>query len=153
MVTRPHRVTRQEFRETARRRAAEARSLLDHPAGQRRKDGAVTCALLAAECALKALLLDGHGLDATDAVSVGDPLYGCFRGAAGHDLPTLARRCDPAIAAGRTAAEFEAIDQLHGRDRYAYRYGAAGTGIDRAPAAQLVAHAETLVAWMNRVLT
>ena len=51
--------TRQCFMDTARRRAREARALLDYPQSQKQRDGAVTMALLAAECALKAALLQG----------------------------------------------------------------------------------------------
>lgn len=149
-------VTLQMFRETASRRVAEARALLDHPR-QRRKDGAVVCALLAAECALKALLLKGHGLNSSsEALSDENKdlhLRSCFRGKAGHDLPFLRGRLHSDITAGCSDDEFDAVTALDARNRYEYRYGAAGTAIQRAHAEPLVGSADTLVAWMKRAAT
>lgn len=78
--------TMQTFLDVSRRRIQEARRLLDVP--KRFCDGAATCALLAAECALKATLL--YGRQATTLRDVPDQIQRqAFESKAGHDLAAL----------------------------------------------------------------
>jgi len=142
--------TRQCFMDAARRRAREARTLLDYPTSQKQRDGAVTMALLAAECALKAALLQG-----LQANSVGD-LVGrseekLFSGTKGHDLLELWRGLPATVGTLATAAETKALSLLRQANPYEHRYGAKKP--QRSLAEPLIQSAECLVDWMRRLAT
>ncbi|WP_295585060.1 hypothetical protein [uncultured Lamprocystis sp.] len=142
--------TRQSFFDAARRRVREARVLLDHPTSQKQRDGAVTMALVAAECALKAALLQGHQVNSIDDLW-GGPVADLFKGKKGHDLLELWRGLPAPISAQTTAAEDQAMICLNGADTYLHRYGVKKPR--REHAEPLVKSAERLVAWMNHVVT
>jgi hypothetical protein len=139
----------QTFFDTARRRSKEARELLDHPAGRShtRRDAAVTCALLAAECALKCLLL--HVYQASKVTALPDDVQQrAFRSRAGHSIVTLWSLLDAqGLTASAEPSVREAIDLLHGADRYLHRYGVRRPF--REHAAPRIEAAEVLVEWMK----
>jgi hypothetical protein len=141
-----YRYLRQDFREVARRRAAEARNLLPV---KKRADGAATCALLAAECALKALLLDGLQLDYADGVQ--GPVKAAFSGRAGHDLAFLWTLQHQRISSRQPPEVSNAIGILSKLDRYAHRYGAVRT--TQTKAQEAVKQADIIVSWMSEVVT
>jgi len=141
--------TRQTFFDAARRRAREARALLDHPPAQKQRDGAVTMALVAAECALKAALL--HGMQANSVEDLqGAPVAGLFSGKKGHDLLQLWRGLPMPISAQATAVESQAMNCLNAADPYLHRYGVKKP--NRGLAEPLVASAERLVEWMRHLV-
>lgn len=146
--------TRDGFRQVARRRIQEARSLLDvEPRKPKRPcDGATTCALLAAECALKAALLHGDDEDTTEAVIQKDPdkYKAAFKTAKGHDLVQLWSLQGNKTSPLKTPELGEAINKLHSFGRYEHRYGAKRP--QRANAAEAVEAAEEIVAWMERTV-
>jgi len=159
--------TRQTFQDSAKRRIAEAWVLLHvvdaahllsaqpdisgAPSLPRRwsADGAVVCALLAAECALKATLLFGYQTDRIDALppSVQTEL---FEGSSGHNISLLWLRQQSALVATAARHVEDAVQRLVGVDRYRHRYGV------RRPKPQdaepHVHHATMLVDWMTQVL-
>jgi hypothetical protein len=112
--------TRQCFMDAARRRAREARALLDHPQSQKQRDGAVTMALLAAECALKAALLQGMQANSVGDLA-GQPVAGLFRGKRGHDLWELWRGLPAAVGTLATEGESQAMTSLRQADPYEHR--------------------------------
>jgi hypothetical protein len=142
--------TRQSFFDVARRRVREARTLLEHPPSQKQRDGAVTMALVAAECALKAALLQGIQVNSVEDLP-GGSVAGLFSGKKGHDLLELWRGLPTAISAQTTATEDQAMICLNGADPYLHRYGVKKPR--REHAEPLVKSAEQLVAWMNNVVT
>lgn len=84
-MPRPSEQAAATFRDTAQRRAVEAKhrlSCLSSRPARDRFDAAVVCALLSAECALKAALLHGHGYTSIDD-STDDPKAPCFAGRSG----------------------------------------------------------------------
>jgi hypothetical protein len=142
--------TRQCFFDAARRRAGEARVLLDWPERQKQRDGAVTVALLASECALKAMLM--HGLQANRLDELPEALRSTyFKSKRGHDLRAIWRELPQRIAAGSGASESDAMLQLHKADRYEHRYGLKRPKRDEAE--PYVEAAERLVAWMMKMVT
>lgn len=137
----------QIFLDVSRRRIQEARALLDVP--KRFCDGAATCALLAAECALKATLL--YGRQATRSRDVPVQIQRqAFESKAGHDLAALWGLQDVSIQARRTDDQRKALDALHRLDRYHHRYGVKRP--ERQHAESAVQAAETLVEWMKGVV-
>lgn len=139
--------TMQTFLDAARRRIVEARALLDVP--RRFCDGAATCALLAAECALKAVLLYGHQATKLEDVpaTVRDK---AFASKAGHDLAALWGFQQASVQARRTLDQQQALDALHRLHRYHHRYGLKRPRRNHAERAVLAA--ETLVDWMKGIV-
>lgn len=142
--------TRQCFMDTARRRAREARALLDYPQPQKQRDGAVTMALLAAECALKAALLQGLQANSVEDLA-GHPTAALFSGKRGHDLWELWRGLPGTVAALVTAEESQALSHLRQANPYEHRYGARKP--QRRLAEPLIQSAECLVDWMRALPT
>jgi len=142
--------TRQCFFDAARRRAGEARVLLDQPERPKQRDGAVTMALLASECALKAVLMHGHQANRLADLPEG-PRNAYFKSKRGHDLRAIWWDLPSRIAAGSGATESKAILLLHQADRYEHRYGLKKPKRDEAE--PYVQAAEHLVAWMNNLVT
>lgn len=154
------RLTRQTFFETAKRRGTEARILLHAPSAYEYLhstcrplrgwswDGAVTCGLLAAECALKATLLHGHTADQVDELpaSVGN---GLFDSSEGHKIRLLWDRQARSVTNIAPEDLAPAIDRLHLPDRYQLRYG--GRRLTEVEAKPFVECSETIVAWMKQV--
>ena len=139
--------TMQTFLDASSRRMSEARALLDVP--KRFCDGAATCALLAAECALKATLLYGH--QATRLDDVPPPIQAtAFRSRSGHDLVALWGLQESSVRARRTDDQQRALDALHRLDRYEHRYGLKRP--ERRHAETAVQAAEILVEWMKGVV-
>jgi len=134
------------FRDTAYRRCQEAKRLLE---GTRRGcDGAVACALLSTECALKATLLFGY--DVTYDHELPDDMYHrYFRSKLGHALLELYRALPASVR--RTAVPVDEVVRLDQRDRYAHRYGAQRPRLMESR--PLITDAEAVVTWMNRVLS
>lgn len=141
--------TRQAFFDVARRRAREARVLLDQPLNQKQRDGAVTLALLAAECALKTALLQGLQANAVDGLA-NQPEGRLFKGKNGHDLSALWQALPTRIKSGAMGEEI-AVIHLRGVDRYEHRYGVRRPR--KAHAEPLVESAECLVRWMQNLPT
>lgn len=114
-------------------------------------DGAVTCALLAAECALKATLL--HGKSANSIAELpGEVKEDLFQSAEGHSVRRLWDRQESRIKALDVKGEiFKAVDSLNGRDRYLHRYGAQRP--DHATAEPVIKLSNDIVVWMRDVLT
>lgn len=141
---------RQTFLDTAHRRVREAESLLSVPR-VRSCDGAVACALLASECALKALLLFGHNADEDEQLPA-SVRASCFQSAAGHAIQRLWQhvtpRCQSLIP--RRAAFNVAIAALDQANRYEHRYGKQRP--TRPDASELVQHANTLCLCVSEVL-
>lgn len=138
-------ISRQALFEVARRRMTEARLLLKVP--HRACDGAVTCALLAAECALKAVLLHGHQAN-TNADLSDDAVKRLFSSKEGHMIPKLWAGQSTRAKAGKTPELSTALNTLN-CDRYAYRYGAKKpVAKDATP---LVEAAQTVVDWMKAI--
>lgn len=139
--------TMQTFLDASRRRILEARALLSVP--KRFCDGATTCALLAAECALKAALLYGH-----QATRLGEiPLQiqkKAFESKAGHNLAALWGLQAATIQALRSEDQRKALDALHRLDRYHHRYGLKRP--ERKYAESAVNAAEVMVEWMKGVV-
>ncbi|WP_295389630.1 hypothetical protein [uncultured Thiodictyon sp.] len=142
--------TRQSFFDAARRRAREARALLDYPQSQKQRDGAVTMALVAAECALKAALLHGRQANSVEDLQ-GGPVAGLFAGKKGHDLLQLWRGLPGPIIEQATADEHQAMFCLNGAAPYQHRYGVKKP--NRGLAEPLVESAERLVEWMHELVT
>jgi hypothetical protein len=142
--------TRQCFMDTARRRAREARALLDYPQSQKQRDGAVTIALLAAECALKAALLQGLQANSKDDLA-GRFEASLFSGTKGHDLLAIWRGLPTTVGALATPAESQALVLLHRANRYEHRYGVKKP--QRSLAEPLIQSAECLVEWTRRLST
>jgi len=135
------------FRDVAARRAKEAKHLLE--ASKRSCDGAVACALLATECALKATLLFGY--EVTYDHELPERLYiRYFRSKHGHALMELYREQHPRVSR-RETAPFVEVTRLDGRDRYEHRYGACRPRpVEARP---IVVDAETVVGWMWRIVS
>lgn len=141
--------TRQCFIDTARRRAREARLLLDQPERQKQRDGAVTMALLATECALKAVLM--HGYQANRIEELPEPVHNrFFKSKRGHDLRAIWWDCPSHIAALRETADSDAVMALHGAGRYEHRYGAKKPKREIAEA--YVEAAKHVIKWMTSVV-
>lgn len=140
--------TLDSFLTVARRRAQEARALLDVP--KKRCDGAVACALLAAECSLKTTLLFGY--EANTHLDVpGNVFNAAFKSKSGHNLQVLWGLHPLSITQLATTDEFKALSILHALDRYEHRYGAKGP--ERQHAIRAVDSADILVKWMAKVVT
>jgi len=142
-----HPYTRQRFRDTAVRRAKEARVLLSVP--HKSCDGAVTCGLLAAECALKATLLHGHQASMPEELPPKIQKQ-MFEGSSGHSIFILWTGQASRIQSQKTPALDSAIIHLSGPNRYEYRYGV------RRPAKQhatpFVDSCDSIVLWMQKVI-
>ena len=137
----------QVFFDTSRRRIKESRRLLDIP--KRSCDGATTCALLAAECALKATLLYGHQASTLDEIP--EPIHRkVFKSKLGHDLGVLIFHQTANVKALWMDEQFNALTQLKQLDRFAHRYGLKRP--QREHAALAVGNAEILVAWMAGIV-
>jgi hypothetical protein len=138
------------FRETARKRITEAQHLLTLAWAKPSRatyDGAVACSLLAAECALKAALLWGHGCNSVKDYA-DDPGRPCFSGAAGHQLLLLLDRQANDLVR-QWPPPRPAAERLGGCGRYRYRYGMVRPSLlDATP---LVGAAEEIVRWMMQV--
>lgn len=141
--------TRQEFLDTARRRVDEARALLEYPQRQKYRDGAVTLALLAAECALKALLMHGYQLNTTDDADDSQRRR-WFQGTRGHNLQTLWVDQHASLRNLATDQQSMAISTLHQADPYVYRYGKKKPR--REHAEPFVENSECLVKWMKDII-
>jgi hypothetical protein len=107
------------FWAASRTRIREARHLL--AVQSKRFDGAITVALLATECALKALLFFGHQQPSYEALKLSLP--GVFEGKTGHCIAFLWNKQVPHVQASATADVSAAIDVLHQLDRFDHRYG------------------------------
>ena len=140
--------SQQDFADAAKRRAREARILLDQPDRQKQRDGAVLLALLAAECALKAALMYAHRINNTDEAEASQHNR-WFRGTSGHSLQILWN--DQSAGQHDVAAQGmpQAVKELNQLNPYSYRYGQRKPR--RAHAEPYVAHADTIVAWMNHI--
>jgi hypothetical protein len=135
------------YRETARRRIVEAKHLLAfeaHKPARMTFDAAVACALLAAECALKAALLYGHSCNSVEEYP-DDEVSPCFAGRTGHSLRLLLDRQAPELLRV-DAVPTDAVVRLGGCDRYKYRYGVQRPLL--LAARPLVDAAEKVVDWM-----
>lgn len=142
------RYSMQCFRDVAARRSVEARVMLEVSRRGRHCDGAVTCALLATECALKATLLFGYGAAYHDELP--EPVRKrLFQGSGGHDLNLLYQE-QPHRVRVVPLPEAE-IRRLSRRDRYRHRYG------ERAPskleASAVLDDSDGVIQWMKRVVT
>ena len=137
----------QELRDTAVIRIAEASVLLTQPVHKRdRRDGALTCALLAAECALKAVLLRDHGkIHTADLEETVRKRH--FSGSGGHSLPRILAAITGARTGAPGADVQEAIGRLGRQGRYELRYGQQRPS--SAYARPLVEDAQKVVAWMK----
>jgi hypothetical protein len=154
------RLRRQTFYDTAKRRVAEAKLLLEAPRASESAakdssrprlwscDGAVTCGLLAAECALKATLLHGHGADYKDELprEIAEDMFDTSRG---HVLKALWDRQAARLKSTTGDDIVGAIERLNGLDRYQHRYGALKPDFHRAQ--PLVKCGELVVSWMQKV--
>ena len=124
--------------------------MLDYPQPQKQRDGAVTMALLAAECALKAALLQGLQANSLDDLA-GRSEEKLFSGTRGHDLSELWRGLPATVGALATAAESQALGLLRQANPYEHRYGAKKP--QRSLAEPLIQSAECLVDWMRALPT
>jgi hypothetical protein len=161
MPTQLKKYTRQGFCDTAERRNAEARLLLEPKSWLAATgkdpskrlwhcDGAVTCSLLAAECALKATLL--HGKCANSVAELPAELVAAlFETSHGHSVRRLWDHQESRIKAQDVRGLiFVAIDRLNGLDRYMHRYGAQRPNPDVAK--PFVDLSGEVVRWMREVL-
>jgi len=161
MPTQLKKYSRQVFCDTAKRRIAEARLLLEPKSwtvvtGEDPTkrlwycDGAVTCSLLAAECALKATLLHGKCAN-TLAELPKDVIAELFETSQGHSVRRLWDRQESRIKAQDAGGTiFAAVDKLNGLDRYLHRYGAQRPKSEVAK--PFVDLSGEVVKWMNNVL-
>lgn len=133
------------FWEASRVRIREARHMLG--LGSRRFDGAVTVALLATECALKALLFSGHQENSYDALKARLP--GVFEGKTGHNIAFLWSKQAPRVQALATEPVKTAISALHQLDAFEYRYGARRPRLEHAQPA--IDAGEVIVRWMEGI--
>lgn len=140
-----YRYLRQDFRDAARRRVAEARSLIPV---KKRADGAATCALLAAECALKALLLHGHQLNFADEAPWPERP---FKSKEGHNLILLWSLQHGRVSSLQRSEVMTAIASLSRLDRYAHRYGKAKP--TQVQAQEAIDQADIIVRFMSEVVT
>lgn len=142
-------MTAQALRDTAVTRMRESECLLNEcqqrRIGRDRRDGAVTCALLAVECALKVLVMRRHGV--TRVNQLDEALQKkLFAGKLGHDLAVLSQHLDAVTAPYEPAVKI-AICTLHSQNRYDLRYGAKRPRqLDATP---LVTHARAIIDWME----
>jgi hypothetical protein len=134
--------SRQTLYDVARRRMVEARRLLDVP--HKACDGAVTCALLAAECALKAVLLHGHQVNTIDDLD--ETAKRLFRSKEGHMIPRLWDSQSTRAKVQKTNELSLALNRLN-CDRYSYRYG--GKRPVAKDATPFVEAAQAVVDWMK----
>lgn len=140
--------TLDDFLCTAQRRSREARSLLEHPRSQKQRDGAVTMALLAAECALKAILL--HGFQINTSAEVDQTQSRWFKGKSGHDL-TLLWNDQPAHVRALSSPELnDAMRLLCPANPYSYRYGKKKP--KDVHAEPFVEGSELLVKWTEKIV-
>ena len=137
-----------DFLCTAQRRSREARSLLEHPQGQKQRDGAVTMALLAAECALKAVLLHGFQLNTTAEADQAQNRW--FKGKSGHDLGLLWNDQPAHVRALSNPELNDALRVLCPVDPYSYRYGKKKPKDMHAE--PFVAGSELLVKWSKKIV-
>ncbi len=134
------------FRDTALTRVLEAKLLLDK--AKRRCDGAVVCALLSTECALKATLLFGYGVTYDHELS--DELYKrYFRSKVGHALGELCRALPAKVR--RSTLPIDELRRLDQCERYEYRYGARRPRLTEAR--PVIMDAQAVVSWMEQVLS
>lgn len=153
-------LTRQTFFDAAKRRGIEARILLcatrawgsliisDRPLRGWSWDGAVTCGLLAAECALKATLLHGHTADKI-ADLPDDVRAGLFDSSEGHKIRLLWDRQASRVKSMAPEKLEPSIHRLHLPDRYHLRYG--GRRPTEVEATPFVECSETVITWMKQV--
>lgn len=141
------RYSMQGFMDTAVRRSDEARHLVGADRRARRCDGAVTCALLAAECALKATLLFGYAVQYEDQVPA-QVRKQAFQGSTGHDLSLLYQLQPPSVR--MKPPPVEAIIRLAQRHRYAHRYGQQSP--PQKEAENVTNDADKVVQWMKGVI-
>lgn len=137
-----------EFLRTAQRRSREARSLLEHPTGQKQRDGAVTMALIAAECALKAVLL--HGFQLNTSAEVDEAQKWWFRGKTGHNLGLLWNGQPAHVRALSEPGLDDALRVLCPADPYSYRYGKKKPKDMHAE--PFVEGSELLVKWSQKIV-
>ena len=136
------------FRDVADRRGKEAKHLLELPKKHKHWDGAVTCALLATECALKATLIFGSGVK-YDHELPADVQKVAFKGSSGHDLAQLLS-LQPALIRRAEAFPLEAVRRLHCRKRYEHRYGHKRPPL--LEARPVVEDAGIVIEWMRRIV-
>jgi hypothetical protein len=122
--------------------------MLDADPRARHCDGAVTCALLAAECALKATLIFGHGVAYDDEVPPSVHAR-VFRGSGGHDLVRLYQEQPQAVRV--IPLPVTEITRLSGRHRYRHRYGHVSP--PRSEASAVLDDSQVVIQWMKGVLT
>ena len=139
--------TQQVFRDTAKRRWKEAATILDMRGTHRYYDGAVTYALLSAECALKAVLLWDAGCNDATKLPANDDRRTVFKSKRGHDLWVI-------FTLGQFSfvmfpEESQALTFLRQKNPYAYRYGAVRPAKEDAKPA--IEAAEQLLKFMKRV--
>lgn len=137
--------TFQDFLDTARVRVREAVSLVD--CSSKRCDGAVTCGLLAVECALKCLLL--YGNQAPRITELGDNEQRAFSSKLGHNIGWLWNLLPAGIKNSATDEVNDAIGRLHQLDRYDHRYGKQRPR--KKHAQPYVESAQIVVRWMERM--
>jgi hypothetical protein len=142
-------MTAQAIRDTAIIRMRESECLLhecpQRRGGRDRRDGAVTCALLAVECALKVLVMRRHGANRVNQLekALQEKL---FSGKSGHNLAVLIQHVDSSTAPQGPSVK-AAITKLHSQDRYDHRYGAKRPC--QQDAQPLILHARAIVDWME----
>jgi len=137
------------FRDVAMRRGHEAKQLLD--GSKKRCDGAVTCALLATECAMKATLIFGNEVKYHHELPA-DIQAKAFKGSSGHDLMQLFA-LQPAAVTAKLDADGkvrQAVRRLHGRPRYEHRYGYKRPPVHEARL--VVTDAQTIITWMKEIV-
>lgn len=121
---------------------AHARRRSTGPALRRRRH------LLAAECALKATIIFGHGVAYDDELP---PTVRAqvFRGSGGHDLVQLYQVQPQAVRV--IPLPLDEIRRLSRRDRYRHRYGHISP--PRSEASAVLSDSAVVVQWMQGVLT
>ena len=115
-------VSWQDFKDVATRRLKEARHLVELK-NHRYYDGAVTYALLSAECALKALILLDHGANNQNELPSNIRLK-AFHSKQGHRLKELSGALSSNYQSQFQREEVLALNKLDQKDPYDYRYGA-----------------------------
>lgn len=141
------RYSMQCFMDTAVRRSLEARHLLEVNRRARQCDGALTCALLAAECALKAALLFGHHVQYAEELPP-TVRKQAFQGSSGHDLALLSQLQPPSVR--HKPLPVLEISRLSRRHRYAHRYGEQKP--PKHEAKGVLNDVDVVVQWMERII-
>jgi hypothetical protein len=123
--------------------------LLEYPNHQKQRDGAVTMALLATECALKAALMHGFQLNTTSDADEAQ-ISRWFRGKKGHNLQVLWSDQAANLRAQVVVKQDDALSRLNQADPYVYRYGQKKP--KREHAEPFIEDSEVLVQWTESVV-